>query len=156
MSSLHDVSVITHKEFAELFGIYHLAKEPLMLWGPAGIGKTEGIKEYCIRYAMAKGLKYSENIDDQAEDTFVCQIINLHQFDAAELKGLPVPVYEEMVTKFFQTNCMPRKGNGIIVFDEINLAPALIMASGYSLVNDRRLGDYLFFSSFQCFCLQAL
>jgi hypothetical protein len=113
-----------------------------MLWGPAGIGKSEGIEEYCKRYAMAKGLKYSENIDDQGEDTFVCQVVNLHQFDAAELKGLPIPIYEEKVTRFFQTNCMPQKGHGIIVFDEINLATNLVMASGYSLINKRRLGDY--------------
>lgn len=36
----------------------------------------------------------------------------------------------------------PRKGNGIIFFDELNLAPPLVQASAYQLILDRRLGTY--------------
>ena len=38
---------------------------------------------------------------------------------------------------------LPRTGQGILFFDELNLAPPMIQANAYQLIHDRRLGNYV-------------
>ena len=139
---LQNVIQVSHSKVEALFPRFWETKLSFFLWGTFGIGKSFIIREACKRVAMAMSLKFSEDLADAADDTFVFSVVNLHQFDAAEFKGLPVPDYDKKITTFFTTGALPTKGYGFIFFDEVNLAPPLVQASSYSLSLDRKLGDY--------------
>ena len=139
---LQNVIQVSHSKVEALFPRFWETKLSFFLWGTFGIGKSFIIREACKRVAMAMSLKFSEDLADAADDTVVFSVVNLHQFDAAEFKGLPVPDYDKKITTFFTTGALPTKGYGFIFFDEVNLAPPLVQASSYSLSLDRKLGDY--------------
>ena len=139
---LQNVLQVNHSKVEALFPRFWETKSAFFLWGTFGIGKSFIIREACKRIAMDKNLKFSEDLKDVADDTFVFTVVNLHQYDAAEFKGLPVPDYDKEITRFFTTGALPSKGHGFIFFDEVNLAPPLVQASSYSLSLDRKLGDY--------------
>lgn len=99
-------------------------KQPVFLWGPPGIGKSQ------IVHAIAARRKIGL-IDKR-----------LSQSDPTELKGHPWPDAKKSVMTFFQDDELPTKGEGILFLDELSNAPAAVQAPAYQLILDRRLGKY--------------
>ena len=137
------IPVINHNELQSLLPRTYEKHLPVFVWGTFGIGKSVAVSDFGKKQAEKLGLKYSEDPNDlNDEKVFLVLKIALHQFDAAELKGIPVPNMETKQTVFFPTGMLPIKGQGIIFFDELNLAPPLVQANAYQLILDRRLGNY--------------
>jgi len=123
---------------------YTVASKPsVMLHGTFGIGKTAGVKRWAQRKAKELGLKFSESFEDvNDEKAFLFLVLPLHQYEPAEIKGLPFPNEERTQTIYLPVGLLPTKGQGVILLDEINLAPPMLQSNAYQLIEDRRLGFY--------------
>jgi len=119
-SSLQNVDLKTLKE---LIPYYFHNRVPLYLWGRPSTGKTSSIRQFAKEEASRRGLKYSE--DEYGEDIFTLKVITLSQFDSPDLRGMPEIKKEKngkSITTFVPTEELPRCGQGIIFFDEMNMA----------------------------------
>lgn len=138
-----NVPKVNHKELMEIIGLSYEKRLPYFIWGTFGIGKSFMVKEFGKKYAKEKGLKFSDSIYETGKGIFSVGTIALHQFDPAELKGLPVPNHDTKQTEFYTTDMLPKDGQGIIFLDELNLAPTMVQNNAYQLILDRRLGNYV-------------
>jgi len=119
-SSLQQVDL---KTLRELVPYYFHNRIPLYLWGRPSTGKTSSIRQFSQEEAKRRGLKYSE--DEFGEDIFTMKVITLSQFDSPDLRGMPEITKVaggESITTFVPTAELPRVGQGILFFDEMNLA----------------------------------
>jgi hypothetical protein len=63
-------------------------------------------------------------------------------YDPTDLRGLPHFNQETKTTSWFSPDWLPKTGQGVIFFDEINLAPQSMQGACYSLTLDRKIGEY--------------
>ena len=61
--------------------------------------------------------------------------------DPVDLRGLPF-LGSDGRSKWATPEFLPQDGTGILFLDELNAAPAMVQASCYQLVLDRKLGEY--------------
>ena len=61
--------------------------------------------------------------------------------DPVDLRGLPF-LGNDGRSKWATPEFLPQDGSGILFLDELNAAPAMVQASCYQLVLDRKLGEY--------------
>jgi MoxR-like ATPase len=110
------------KALQGLLPVYFENKIPLYLWGKPSTGKTAIIRQFAMAKAEELGLKYSE--DEFGSEYFTLKVIPLSQFDAPDLRGMPELQGEGVnrITTFIPSKELPRTGQGIIFFDELNLA----------------------------------
>ena len=113
---------INLKILQSLLSEYYKHRIPLYLWGRPSSGKTASIRQFAKAKAKELGLDYSE--DEYGPELFTMKVITLSQFDAPDLRGMPELVGEATTrrTQFVPTRELPREGQGIIFFDEMNLA----------------------------------
>ncbi len=98
-------------------------KQPVFVWGPPGIGKSQVVKQTAARLGL-------ELIDVRA-------IL----LDPVDLRGLP-RINSEGLSQWCAPAFLPTSGKGVLFLDELNAAPPLVQAACYQLVLDRRLGEY--------------
>jgi len=103
--------------------ICYEANQPFHLWGPPGIGKSEGCEQ------AAQQLKI-QLIDER-----------MLQRDAVDVRGLP-RITEDGKTIWTRPDFLPEKGKGFLFLDELNAAPQLVQAACYQLINERRIGQH--------------
>jgi len=105
---------------------YVKAKQPVMLWGSPGVGKSDVVRQ------VAKQLGI-DMID-----------LRLSQLDPVDLRGVPSVEGKgkTALTKWNTPNFLPTEGKGILFLDEIVSAAQATQAAAYQLVLDRKLGDY--------------
>lgn len=133
---------LTIKELKTIIPHFHKLNIPLYLWGKPSTGKTSVIRQYAKEKADELGLIYSE--DKFGPEYYTCKIITMSQYDAPDLRGMPQIIKDErgnILTKFWATDELPRDGQGIIFFDELNLADESVRASIYSYILDGRLSN---------------
>jgi len=134
---------VDHNELKNLVKLYFKAKRALFTWGGTGIGKSQTVKQAAQEIAKALGKEYTEDINDiNDESKFIVIDLRLSQMDPSDLRGIPIFDKDSQSTVWLPPNFFPRKGQGVIFFDELNLAPNLVQASAYQLILDRRLGTY--------------
>ena len=100
-----------------------------MIWGPPGIGKSSIVAQV----AQAAGLEFID--------------VRLSQLAPTDLRGLPVAVPakddESMGTStWYPPEFLPRKGQGILFLDELNMAPPAMQGVAQQLILDRQVGSY--------------
>src|SRR5579859_1220966 len=99
------------------------AKQPVFIWGGPGIGKSAVVRQV-------------------AEDLAVpLQDVRALLLDPVDLRGLPF-LGTDGRSKWATPEFLPQDGAGILFLDELNAAPAMVQASCYQLVLDRKLGEY--------------
>ena len=100
-------------------------KQPAMVWGPPGVGKSDVCK------AVAKELDY-EYIDVRA---------NL--LDPVDLRGLPRYDSETDTTRWAHPSFLPHgEKNYLINLEELPSAVPAMQAALYQLILDRAVGEY--------------
>ncbi|MEA2061684.1 MAG: MoxR family ATPase [Thermodesulfobacteriota bacterium] len=97
--------------------------QPLFLWGPPGIGKSDVVKAV----AADQGLELKD--------------IRAVLLDPVDLRGIP-GISPDGTSRWYPPDFLPRRGKGILFLDELNAAPPLVQAGCYQLVLDRCLGEY--------------
>lgn len=137
-SSLQQVDIKTLKE---LIPYYFNNRIPLYLWGRPSTGKTSSIRQFAREEAKRRGLEYSE--DKYGENIFTLKVITLSQFDSPDLRGMPEITKLENgqgITSFVPTAELPREGQGIIFFDEMNNAEDTVRNACYQIILEGRYG----------------
>lgn len=104
------------------------ANQPVMLWGPPGVGKSQGVEQLC------KELGY-RFID-----------IRLSQMDAVDLRGIPFRDEKTGRTDWALPKIWPTDEDEttVIMFDEINHATQATLSAAFQAIQERRIGDYFF------------
>ena len=97
---------------------------PLFIWSPPGVGKSSAIKQVTDELGL-------DLID-----------LRLSLLNPVDLRGLPTVDKEKKIAEWLIPNFLPRSGKGVLFLDEMNLAPASVMAAAYQLILDRKLGEY--------------
>lgn len=113
----------TPKEAAQVLQICLNAQQPVCLWGAPGIGKSSVVKQV----ASAAGRP--------------CLDVRLSLLDPTDLRGLPV-VNGDGRVHWATPEFLPRDGNAVVFFDEMNRAPVLTQNASFQLLLDRKLGEY--------------
>jgi hypothetical protein len=132
---------ISHEELkSALKKAYHTKVTPF-IWGATGIGKSETVRQAAQELAKELKLSYAEGGQPE-EGKFTVIDVRLSQMDPSDLRGLPY-VTKEGKTGWAYPSWLPTTGKGVILLDEVNLAPPLVQSSAYQLVLDRKLGDYV-------------
>lgn len=99
------------------------ARQPVFIWGGPGIGKSAVVRQL------------AEELETQVQD------VRALLLDPVDLRGLPY-LGNDGRSKWATPEFLPQDGTGILFLDELNTAPAMVQASCYQLVLDRRLGEY--------------
>jgi hypothetical protein len=98
-------------------------RQPVFLWGGPGCGKSSVVRQLAAI------------LDIPLQDVRVLLL------DPVDLRGLPF-LGKDGRSQWATPDFLPKDGAGILFLDELNAAPAMVQASCYQLVLDRKLGEY--------------
>jgi len=104
-----------------------IAKQrPTFIWGPPGVGKSDVVRQT------------ADHLGIELRD------VRMNLLDPVDLKGFPVANQKTKQMSWLPPDFLPSDpdSQGILFLDEMNSAPPAVQASGYSLVLDRKIGDY--------------
>lgn len=154
---------VTHEQLAQLVKLFYYSpdkkgkKIPLLITGTFGIGKSAIIHvqgEVLGKERMKTPIEWNElsyeekrNIIDNnlAKDYFVLMDMRLSEFDATDIKGLPdfdkLRKWVEWKYPFFVELLQHPDSDGILFFDEFNLATPLVISSCYKIFHDKIIND---------------
>lgn len=101
-------------------------RQPVFLWGPPGVGKSQVV----ARVAAREG--------------YALRDIRAVLLDPVDLRGLP-RLSDDGRAVWCPPSFLPgadAPARGIIFLDELNAAPPLVQAACYQLILDRAIGEY--------------
>lgn len=106
----------------------------VMLWGPPGVGKSQGIRQVAKEIADRTGKKVE--ITD----------VRLLLFNPVDLRGIPTANEDKTLAiwlkpKIFQMDDSHEVIN-ILFLDEISAAPQSVQAAAYQITLDRTVGEH--------------
>jgi MoxR-like ATPase len=129
-------------------------KIPLMVYGGFGIGKSMIPRQIFEQIAKDKGREFivwEKTSNDQKnemienpEKYFVFCDQRIGQMDSTDLRGIPnmMDTDKLQTVPYAWVIYFTQKGaDGVIFFDEINLAPPTVAGSAYQIINDRTISD---------------
>jgi hypothetical protein len=129
-------------------------KIPLMVYGGFGIGKSMIPRQIFADIAEAKKKEFLvwEHITEEQkmeciespEKYFIFCDQRIGQMDSTDLRGIPNMMNESMlktVPYSWVIYFTQKEADGVIFFDEINLAPPTVAGSAYQIINDRTISD---------------
>lgn len=156
---------VRHKELEEMIEEhYNNGKIPMYIWGACGIGKSETVRKKAKLIAEKRNriyVEWSKLLMDEKQDVlqspqkyFFLKDERLSMCDPSDIKGIPdirkvnngtdkvgeIKVVEWMVPLWVYLSSL-KGAEGIIFFDEINLAPQSVQSSSYQIINDRSCGE---------------
>ena len=146
---------VNHGELASLLETYYESKLPLFIWGTFGIGKSRVVADTAIKLAETKNRKFlnwnkataneKQDAFENPSKFFVLIDIRLSEYDSSDIKGLPDFKDGKKSIEFrvpFWALLLEKEGSdGILFFDEINLATPLVVSSCYKIIYDRVVND---------------
>lgn len=106
----------------------------VMLWGPPGIGKSQGVREI------------AENIQLKTGKTVHITDVRLLLFNPVDLRGIPTANEDKTLAvwlrpQIFQMDAGENVIN-ILFLDEISSAPQSVQAAAYQITLDRMIGEH--------------
>lgn len=140
---------LTPKQMALALARCIRAKQPAFLHGSPGIGKSMIVRQvadalYAAEYGMTVDgngrLRNAAGQFTAHRPWFVD--IRMVLLDPVDLRGLPT-VNGDGRAHWAIPDFLPRDGNGVVFLDEFNRASTMVQNSGFQLILDRRLGEYV-------------
>ena len=106
----------------------------VMMWGPPGVGKSQGVRQIASRIGSATGK--TVNVTD----------VRLLLFNPIDLRGIPTSNEDKTLAvwlkpKIFQMDDSEDVIN-ILFLDEISAAPQSVQAAAYQITLDRTVGEH--------------
>lgn len=106
----------------------------VMLWGPPGVGKSQGVRQ------LAEELRARTGLDCRVTD------VRLLLFNPIDLRGIPTANADKTLAvwlkpQIFQMDESDRVLN-ILFLDEISAAPQSVQAAAYQITLDRVVGEH--------------
>jgi MoxR-like ATPase len=106
----------------------------VMLWGPPGVGKSQGVRQFASKLAEATSKRTS--VTD----------VRLLLFNPIDLRGIPTANEDKTLAvwlkpKIFQMDDGEDLVN-ILFLDEISAAPPSVQAAAYQITLDRTVGEH--------------
>lgn len=129
------VSVVSKAYAKVIYDGTSLQKVPtIMLWGPPGVGKSQGVRQIAQEVERVTGKRV------------VVTDVRLILFNPVDLRG--IPTFD--ATRSFSIWLKPKildmdEGDDVINFlflDEISAAPPSVQAAAYQIALDRRVGEH--------------
>lgn len=130
------------------------SREPQMLRGAPGIGKSAGMLDAAEQLAALLGLKggvwqWGDVVAEglTIKDYFGFVDVRLSQCDPVDVGGLPVADHDNGTQHrlcpswFAHTGRTDMPDYGILALEEVVSAPQSVQAAAYQVTNDRRIGD---------------
>ena len=118
---------MTPSQIASALSMLLSIRQPVFLWGPPGVGKSQVVSQVARQRGMA------------------LRDIRAVLLDPVDLRGLP-RITADGNSVWCPPGFLPREGidpdEGILFLDELNAAPPLVQAACYQLVLDRCIGEY--------------
>ncbi len=146
---------VNHKELSQIIHKSYNKKIPLFVYGGFGIGKSTVVSETAREIAEEKGKEFvrwnqvskerKNEMLENPQDYFVLMDIRLAQLDPSDLKGIPnleqngAVEWKPPLWVYFASK---ENADGVIFFDESNLAPPSVQSAFYQVVHDREVGSY--------------
>ncbi len=104
------------------------------LWGPPGIGKSQGVYE--LSREIEKRCSVTVNVTD----------VRLLLFSPIALRGVPVAGSEKKFTSWLMPKIFDMTDSddtvNILFLDELSAAPQSVQAAAYQICLDRRIGEH--------------
>ncbi len=106
----------------------------VMLWGPPGVGKSQGVREV------------AEIIANKTDKKVIVTDVRLLLFNPVDLRGIPTANEDKTLAvwlkpKIFQMDDSDDVIN-ILFLDEISAAPPSVQAAAYQITLDRTVGEH--------------
>lgn len=135
--------------FVKLYQKNFESQPTKMLWGPPGIGKSQGIKEFAKKLQNVTGKKT------------VVTVASLLLMSPIDLRGIPVKHEDEktkqMVAKWLIPDIFKMDKSddviNVLFLDEISSAPPSVQAAAYQIALDKRIGEHELPKN--CLCIAA-
>lgn len=146
---------VTHEDLGKLILKHYQNKVSLFVYGRFGIGKSDTFLSMAKRVAESKNREFIDwngtsdekkaEVFNEPGKYFVLIDIRLSEYDSSDIKGLPifksdnkaidfkVPYWALLTTK--------PDSDGFLFFDEVNLAPPLVMSSCYKIIHNRNINE---------------
>lgn len=106
------------------------------LWGPPGVGKSDGVRQI------------AKNIETHTGKKVRVTDVRLLLFSPVDIQGIPVADVERkfakwLMPKIFDFDPSPEVVN-LLFLDELSAAPPAVQAAAYQITLDRKVGEHRF------------
>lgn len=106
----------------------------VMLWGPPGVGKSQGVREV------------ADVLSTQTKKKVVVTDVRLMLFNPVDLRGIPTANEDKTLAVWLKPQIfqMDESDNivNILFLDEISAAPPSVQAAAYQITLDRTVGEH--------------
>ena len=106
----------------------------VMLWGPPGVGKSQGVREIARR------------IEQETDRKTVVTDVWLLLFNPVDLRGIPTANAEKTLAVWLKPQIfqMDESANvvNVLFLDEISSAPPSVQSAAYQITLDRMVGEH--------------
>lgn len=106
----------------------------VMLWGPPGVGKSQGVKSVARKIEEKTGKKV--NVTD----------VRLLLFNPVDLRGIPTANVDKTLAVWLRPQIFQMDDSddvvNILFLDEISAAPQSVQAAAYQITLDRTVGEH--------------
>lgn len=144
----------TTKGYARILESCWKSKVPLHVYGGFGIGKSQIPRQIFSAKAESMGKIYREwehtteveklEMIENPDKYFVFCDQRVGQMDSTDLRGIPNMMNTEMLKTIpyaWVIYFTQKLAHGVILFDELNLAPPTVAGTAYQIINDRTISD---------------
>lgn len=146
---------VNHQQLNKLIKLYFKHKKALFTWGHIGIGKSAEFNQTSQEIAKdmrREFVEWNKTTSERKEEImkdlkkyFIFIDERLAENDSTDLKGLAdfsdkTKEYVIWKIPLFAKIMINPDSAGVLMLDEINLAPPLVMSSAYKIVYDRIIG----------------
>lgn len=121
-SGADGVPVVTVGDVVRFLGAVPAA-QAIMIWGPAGVGKSQAVQEFS---------------QEQGKTLYD---VRLPLLDPVDLRGIGVPDLQNRKCVWLPPEFIPTQPNSVLFLDEITAAPPSLQALAYQLTLDRQIGE---------------
>lgn len=104
------------------------------LWGPAGVGKSQGV------------FQLAESMEEETSKSVVVTDVRLLLFSPVDLRGIPVADESRQFSNWLLPSVFKMNEDkntvNILFLDELSAAPQSVQAAAYQICLDRKVGEH--------------